>query len=375
MATDFCFLFGSRFVFFLVPFSTRSQARHYLTWAQWVLTVVAASANVVVLMLDETMVPLTFWGRAGNVVKVSKAAQGHTMTENVGVGDQKASIALIATICNDPALQPHLKQILLPKGKRKKDSEEFSSTWPKKNMPPMPENVEVWEKTSGWVKGADIIRYMKLQRQVVQQHRPGATIVLSYDCCPAHLDKKVLQYASRWFGPILLIPGQLGWVFDILDTKVFHPMKHSMAEDSMFAKVEGKQTSLSKQQRCKILYDNIGKFLTSADYSAEFPRHGLSTSFASLREPIKDLCDGSCLDAPPRKLTKTELDELLGMKRSIYGNLFQGSRYSHLDAMGRPIPGSSGSASASSSSSAPVLPAPVVPVMAMGSKLPGFKKL
>ena len=339
------------------------------------LTVVAASANVVVLMLDETMVPLTFWGRAGNVVKVSKASQGHAITENVGIGDQKACMALIATICNDPTLQPHLKQILLLKGKRKKDSEDFVSTWPKKNMPPMPANVEVWTETSGWVKGADMIRYMKLQKKVIQQHRPGATIVLSFDCCPAHMDKKVLQYASRWFGPILLVPGGLGWVFDILDTKVFHPMKQSMSGDSMLAKIEGKKNSLSKQQWCRILYDNIGKFLTDANYSAEFPRHGLSTSFESLREPIKDLCDGASLDTPPRKLRKAELNELLGMQRNIYKYLFEGSRYAHLDDLGRPIPGASGSSSSSSSSSASAVPPHGVAVLAKGSKLPGFKKL
>ena len=350
------------------------QAKHYLTWAQWVLTCVAASANVVVLMLDETMVPLTFWGRAGNIVKISRASQGHTMTENVGIGDQKACVALLATICNDPTLQPHLKQILLPKGKRKKDSDGFVSTWPKKNMPPTPENVEIWTETSGWVNGKDIIRYMQLQRKVIQQHRPGATIVLSFDCCPAHMDMKVLQYASRWFGHILLIPGGLGWVFDILDTKVFHPMKHAMAEDSMVAKVQEKKSSLSKQQWCKVLFENIETFLTNADYSAEFPRHGLATSFVSLREPIKELCDGSSLDTPPRKLRKEELNELLGMQRNIYKYLFEGHRYAHLDVMGRPIPGASSSSSASSSS-ASAMPAPAIPVLAHGSKLPGFKKL
>ena len=78
-------------------------------------------------MLDETMVPLTFWGQSGNVVKVDRSVQGHAITENVSIGDQKASVTLIATVCNDPGLQPHLKQILLPKGKRKKDSEDYVS--------------------------------------------------------------------------------------------------------------------------------------------------------------------------------------------------------------------------------------------------------
>ena len=339
------------------------------------LTVAAATANVVVLMLDETMVPLSFWGRFGNVVQVSRASQGHTITENVGIGDQKACIALIATICNDPALQPHLKQILLPKGKRKKDSEEFQSTWPKKDMPPTPDNVDIWTDTSGWVKGAHMIRYLKLQRKVIQQHRPGATIVLSFDCCPAHIDKKVLDYASRWFGPVLLIPGGLGWVFDILDTKVFHPMKHAMSENSMLAKMETDSSTLSKQQWCKILYDNIDTFLTKADYSAEFPRHGLSTHCASLREPIKELCDGTSLDSPPRKLTETELSELLGMQRNIYKKLFEGSRYAHLDTMGRPVVAGPSVSSSSSSSSVCAVPPSALSKLAKGSKLPGFKKL
>ena len=320
------------------------------------------------------MVPLTFWGKSGNVLKVDRSVQGHAITENVSIGQQKASVTLIATICNDPDLQPHLKQVLLPKGKRKKDSEDYASTWPKKDMPVVPDNVEVWEHTSGWVKGADVIRYMKLQRQVVQQYRPGAKIVIAFDCCPAHIDSKALQYASRWFGSILLVPGGLGWLFDILDTKVFHPMKQAMNEDSMLAKMKSDASVVSKQQWCNILYTNIDKFLTKADYSAEFARHGLSSSFASLRQPIKDLCDGGSLDSPPRKLTADELNELMGSRRNIYKYLFEGHRYAHLDVMGRPI-AMSGSASSSSSAASSSTTAPLaIPKFAYGSKLPSFKK-
>ena len=333
-----------------------SQVKHFLCWAQWLLGIAIASANVVICVMDETMIPWNFWGRKGNVVKVRKEDAQHVFTENVA--DAKACMTLIATICNDPNLQKHLKQILMPKGRKLKDSDEFHSTWPNSGMPTIPDNIIVWQKTSGWCSTHHIVEYMKILRRTIQEHRPGATIVLAYDCCPAHIGRTALRYSAQHLGHVILFPGQLGWMFDIMDTKVFNGFKSSLHEDSKHARMASPTGVMSKHQWAEVVFRNIDKHITQANYASEFARHGLATDSTQLRDPIKKILDPS-LTEPPRKLTVPELHELMGMKRGVHNLLFDGARYSHLNALGHPYSGASSSSSsvASSSSSRPMAPA------------------
>ena len=99
------------------------QVKHFLCWAQWLLGIALASANVVICVMDETMIPWNFWGRKGNVVKVRKEDAQHVFAENIA--DAEACMTLVATIRNDPNVQKRLKQFLMPKGRKLKDSDEF----------------------------------------------------------------------------------------------------------------------------------------------------------------------------------------------------------------------------------------------------------
>ena len=200
--------------------------------------------------------------------------------------------------------------------------------------------------------------------KTVALHRPGAKILLAFDCCPAHIEQSVLRYATVFFGPLLLFPGQLGWLFDILDTKVFNAFKQDLHVDGTAMKMASTDGRLKKPEWTAILYKNITKYFQEANYKDEFPRHGLSTNADLLRDPIKRLLPSAPLGAP-RKLTRPELEELLGMKRNIYKFLFEGSRYANFDVTGQPL----SSSSSSSSSSSTTLPIP------HGTKLPGFKSL
>ena len=325
----------------------------------------AGAANVVVCCMDETMVPLFFWGRKGNVCHLSKEDQGHVLTENVSLAEKKASLSLIATVVNDAALQKHLAQILMPKGRKQQAPKDgFVSTWPATNMPAVPENVQVWKTTSGWMSGPLMMSYLKVLKQTIAKHRPGAHIVLALDCASCHLDKSLLNYARMHFGYMLFFPGQMGYIFDILDSKVFGPLKNDLHKDATALKMESETGRLSKSQWASVLYGTIEKHLTNADHSHEFPRHGLSADGTQLREPIKKFLNAGPLEAP-RKLLESELHTLIGSNRQVYKYLFEGARYSRLQSPGPQAGASSSSAAAPSSSTRPI------PV---GAPLPSLKR-
>ena len=328
--------------------------QYYLLWTSWLLGTAIATANVVILCMDETCVELHPHGHKGNVALLVNKDRS-AWSENLELGKTKENITLIGTVCNDPELQKFLPQILLPKGRKDKDTGNWISIWPVTGMPEPPANVKIWKDTSGWNTAVMMMRYMKTMKAAIHLHRPGAVIVLAMDPHPTHMTKKVLQYSARHFGHTILFPGQLGYLFDILDTKVYNQFKEKLIMKNAAAKVESATGTITKGKFAQLLYDTIEESLVQTNYAAEFPRHGLASNALSLRDPLKQKLDDAPLLAP-RKLTPEELNTVLGMKRSVHNLLFNGARFAHLDSYGH----------APAASAGPV---------AMGSLLPPFKKL
>lgn len=321
---------------------------------------VLATANYVIFVMDETAVPLTLYGRKGNVLRADETLKD-TFTENVTLEQTKAVITLIATLCSDPGLQKIIKQILLPKSKPTKDGESKTSTWPKHGMPEKPDNVEIWTEFSGWTTAAVMKKYMGQLKAIVNKHRPHHRIVLAYDPHPAHIEKSVLRYAARFFGFIVVFPGQLGYLFDMLDTKVFNVFKNDVHAEAMTKKLAMPAGKLTMQDWARTLYGSINKMLVNADYSSEFAKHGLgNVSVKDLREDIQDLVKEAVLPET-RKPSEPEIHQLLGMKRDIHSLLLGGTRFSS-------VPDVSASVVPSASSSS------VVPPVAHGTRMPLLKR-
>ena len=88
----------------------------FFTWGQWLATVVVPLADTVVVNLDETAMARHVSGVRGNVLHMTHGhAADALLYERGGTRDTHAHTTLVATICNDPALQARLPQFLLPR--------------------------------------------------------------------------------------------------------------------------------------------------------------------------------------------------------------------------------------------------------------------
>ena len=215
-----------------------------------------STANVVVIVMDETCVELHPHGQKGNVVLLQNADR-NAVSENLPLSKTKENITLIGTVCNDPDLQQYLPQFLLPKGHKDKDADTYTSIWPTTGMPAPPPNVVVWRDTSGWTTIVTMKRYMKAMKAAIHRLRPGAVIVLAMDALPAHMAKDVLRYSARFFGHAVIIPGQLGWLLDILDTKVYSDFKNNLNAKVSAGRIASETGVINKAAFAEILFDCI----------------------------------------------------------------------------------------------------------------------
>ena len=327
---------------------------HYLLWVQWLLLVVLAGKDVVLCAMDETMIPFNFPSRRTNVVGTQ---YGHkdAVTANVTLNASKLSVSFIGTLCNHADLQPHLPQIIFPKATKKKDSEELQSMWTGA-MPDAPKPIEVWKQAKGWMTSTLMAAYLGTLKRVIKKRKPGHTIVLVVDPHGAHISAEVLRYAARYFGHIVIIPSQLGWALDLLDSKVYSGFKDNLYHAITAKKFQSPTGTITKPEWAGIIFSAIHSFFIEREYTREFPRHGLGPDVSLLRDTVKALLGPTVLEAP-RKLREAEFFELLGMERDVYRLLFEGTRFEHLDALGHPKPPTAPSSSA---------PLP------RGKKLPGF---
>ncbi len=123
------------------------QVMIYLRWAQWLFRCGLRHLNHVVINIDETSVSASHDTDTGWVVNAGVRAASNLTTVASRSGGPVLSCTLLGCICSDPAVQPHLPQVLLPKARGSGALpqyvlDQFSAC----GAPP-----ELWLGTNGWV--------------------------------------------------------------------------------------------------------------------------------------------------------------------------------------------------------------------------------
>ena len=302
------------------------QVKLYLTWAKWLLTKVITEAHPIVLAMDETCLTFGDTGGKGNLLSLRPDKNSpHEITENVSLADRRRNITLVATITNDADLQQHLPQIILPRAKKTGGSDETpKGEWPA-DLASADAPVEVWTKTGGWMKATTLIHYLARVKSVVHKKRPGASMILVFDCHPSHYAVQALRYAARHFGFIILIPARLGYMFDILDTKVFLAHKRALYELYAERKIAQGVSRLTFAEWAGCVVQATRRILVQKHYAAEFSRHGLARNCTDLAPAIKNRIPGGGIEG--RRLTEEEFRFLVGRNTTMHRLLFSGKRF------------------------------------------------
>lgn len=339
--------------------------------------VVLKGQRYVCINLDETMVRHEYYNPKGNVVR--KQQQSHRrapgLVQRVRRDQEKAGTTLVAAICDDDDLQRHLPQIWLPK-----DS-------PKKPMPLGLKNEfrtalargypqQVWGGTGGWMT-SDLFKEVlrTINRRVREQRGDDVVVVVIFDAAGSHATNAVCEVAKELGMIVLLIPGQLTWLLQMLDVKVFGRLKAKLRVDCMRERMRSSDGKMPKHRWASIAVQAVHELLVTRTWQR---------AFDTMRIPSTDVPEDSfrrlqtlapqISDLPIMPLSAQQLDALLGRHRiNMLPVLFQrpielmpdDERIALRDRMLSEI--GTTSLPSSSSAAAPLPAVPPIPSPSLGS--------
>ena len=265
--------------------------------------------------LDETSVPVVFAHVKGNfMVHNGRRAWRPPPRQASGKNEQRTFFTHVGLICNDPAIQPLLPQVIFV-GSPGINWAEWSLL-----VADLPPNVFIKRMPRGW-NNADqhklIIRILGLVlRPFLATRQP----ILSFDAAKLHLNAEVLHEiytAHMWY---LLIPARLTWLLQPLDTHAF--LKYKRYLKSLFLDTFGTFAFENRTSRmARLVIEAIRHVLQGNEWHAAFDTNGLGGSLCNVSKYIKDQLHLKDLPALPR--TRPSIDEVrVTFPRNVAFNYF-----------------------------------------------------
>ena len=185
-------------------------------WARYLFAHVASLGKRPLLInFDETSIPVFFTDVTGAVmVRNGAAAWAALPRQRAKKGDTRLYFTHVAMICNIPALQPLLPQVLFVGAAALTKAQCVTL------QSELPHNVYPKRMPKGWNNADGHKVIIQLLGLILAEHTDFKAILI-FDAAPLHLAPKVLD-AIRTAGLLfLLVPAKLTWLLQPLDRFVF----------------------------------------------------------------------------------------------------------------------------------------------------------
>ena len=249
--------------------------------------------------LDETPVPLAFFGIRGNMVT---EMQQRPPRQRATRALTRAYMTLVSCICDSPEVQPSMPHILVI-GEKQLNLHCLGLI-----QAECPENVYVLRRKSGWnsIKiHTEIL--MLLARHLEPVLGPGRKVILSSDACKIHLASDVLGTVALvdfWF---VAIPPIMTWLLQPLDVCAFLILKRYL-KDKFLLRTEFDMLLAPVVCMCRWVIAAVRDVFDATDWSRAFDYTGARGDQSRV---ARLLLDQLALEAPPVALRDRPSIELL----------------------------------------------------------------
>ena len=284
------------------------QAGLFFSWFQW-LHKEFADDSYILLNMDETSVQHEYVQKKGMVVQDApqRRAAGDGFFMPMKIAGTRSHTTMVAFICNNDFMQPHLPQFVLPN-----KNIMTMQDWAAYGALPFP--VHVMKESNGWVDADIMMRMLTIVRRSIRQFFPSTPIVLLLDSASQHLSNAVLAKARMLNVILLLVPGQLTWLLQPLDVEVFRTFKEVLRTLQFHAREEHEAGLLPVTQRVAALQAAIEQVLINGAFAQVFEKCGYTDHNRILHKKIKQYI-AAPHEAPPRIMTDAEMVNLIGRNR------------------------------------------------------------
>ena len=194
------------------------QVRAAWRWANFLTEEAKRDGKVPLLVnLDETSVPFGAANTKGNMILAMPGRQTEPTerpTMNISRKTTRAHFTHVAVICDDPAMQPLLQQVLIFNDKQ------ITTRRAAALENDLPFNVRIIVKKSAWTDASVNAAILASIGKLLESFPTKRAIVI-LDTCNAHLD--AAAWARAWVAGIwtCLVPPGLTWLLQPLDTHCF----------------------------------------------------------------------------------------------------------------------------------------------------------
>ena len=226
--------------------------------------------------MDETAVCL-FQGKGkGNIV----LAKGIKTSQNLPKWKQRASLTHVAFVCDNPRVQSALPQVIIGNER----------TLPAKQMATLrsrcPPNVRLLRAKSAWVNGQICGQLVRWLAAALSPFWADFQPMLMFDACKSHTCPAVWRACSVTRIWPLLVPAQLTWLLQPLDTHAFSLYKLHLQKAYQAMRILTDDGVVGVAELLESVYIAIREVLESSEWATAFDRDGFGTQQAGVSQRV-----------------------------------------------------------------------------------------
>ena len=226
--------------------------------------------------LDETAICLFQGGGKGNLF-LSKTGNAH---QHATRGGRRAYLSHVAFICDDPAIQPLLPQVIIGNEHTLKARE--LATY-RAICPP---RVRVLRRQSAWVNWQLIVQIIQWLAAALAPFISEVQPLLFFDACRPHLHARVFATCAACGLWAVVIPAKMTRLLQPLDTHSFLRYKVHLQKAYQEARIRSANGELNVAGLLECIVDSIARVLDERTWATAFDGDGWGIAQTDVRNTI-----------------------------------------------------------------------------------------
>ena len=259
--------------------------------------------NLLRINMDETSVPFTFPAHKGNIIaRLRSSATSTQLVQQITRKEIRTTFTLVAFICDDPALQPRMPQIVLaPRGfLLSRDAPAIAQS--------LPGNIYVVRRKSPWMDLSMMLQIIRLLGAILEPLTHKVTPILIMDACKVHFAEAVVRACRRANIVLIIVPARMTWLLQPCDTHAFHRFKMVLRSLVLAARAKTISGRLDTYSFFQCLYKAIRSVIQGVRWARSFDDDGYSLFQENTSRYVRRVLQLACnYSAPCSALTESEL--------------------------------------------------------------------
>lgn len=225
---------------------------------------------------DETAVCLFQGAGRGNVF----LAKNKPAVQNVPIGKRRTYLTHVAFVCDDPAIQPALPQVVIGNEHtiKARQLDAMRATC----MP----NVRVLRRKSAWVCWQLIAQIVRWLAEALEPFIADVQPILFFDACKAHLHSNVFAACAAANIWAVVLAAKMTRLLQPLDTHTFQKYKIYLQKAYQTERIRSASGNLDVAGLLLCVNDAVRSVLHAIPWAAAFDGDGLGPGQAALRDRV-----------------------------------------------------------------------------------------